>query len=26
LDPLGDGDWFKMMRRNLDSLAENLGR
>jgi zinc transport system substrate-binding protein len=24
LDPLGDGDWFKMMRANLDSLVKNL--
>jgi zinc transport system substrate-binding protein len=26
LDPLGDGDWAALMRKNLDSLAENLGR
>lgn len=26
LDPVGDGDWFKLMRKNLDSLAENLGK
>jgi ABC-type Zn uptake system ZnuABC Zn-binding protein ZnuA len=25
LDPLGDGDWFRMMRANLDSLTEALG-
>jgi zinc transport system substrate-binding protein len=24
LDPLGDGDWFKMMRANVESLAEAL--
>lgn len=24
LDPLGDGDWFKMMTDNLDSLVTNL--
>ncbi len=24
LDPLGDGDWFKMMRGNLDQLVTNL--
>ncbi len=24
LDPLGDGDWFKMMRTNLDGLVEGL--
>ncbi len=24
LDPLGDGDWFKLMRSNLDSLVTNL--
>jgi zinc transport system substrate-binding protein len=24
LDPLGDGDWFKMMRANIESLAEAL--
>lgn len=24
LDPLGDGDWFKMMRTNLDQLVLNL--
>jgi ABC-type Zn uptake system ZnuABC Zn-binding protein ZnuA len=24
LDPLGDGDWFAMMRSNLRTLAENL--
>ena len=24
LDPLGDGDWFKLMRSNLDSLVANL--
>lgn len=26
LDPLGDGDWFKMMRTNLDSLVRALGK
>ena len=26
LKPLGDGDWFRMMRENLDALTENLGR
>jgi zinc transport system substrate-binding protein len=26
LDPLGDGDWFKMMRANIESLAEALAR
>lgn len=25
LDPLGDGDWFAMMRKNLLALAEGLG-
>lgn len=25
LDPLGDGDWFKMMRSNLDELVDKLG-
>ncbi len=25
LDPLGDGDWFKMMRANLESLVKALG-
>lgn len=25
LDPLGDGDWFKMMRANLDELVDKLG-
>ncbi len=25
LDPLGDGDWFKMMRANVDALAGALG-
>ena len=25
LDPLGDGDWFKMMRTNLDTLVAGLG-
>jgi len=25
LDPLGNGDWFAMMRSNLDSLVKNLG-
>ncbi len=25
LDPLGDGDWFKMMRGNLESLVKALG-
>lgn len=25
LDPLGDGDWSAMMRKNLKSLKENLG-
>lgn len=25
LDPLGDGDWAAMMRKNLDSLKNNLG-
>ncbi|HYE62201.1 MAG TPA: metal ABC transporter substrate-binding protein [Phycisphaerales bacterium] len=24
LDPLGDGDWFAMMQRNLDALAKGL--
>jgi zinc transport system substrate-binding protein len=24
LDPLGDGDWFKMMDKNLDALTEGL--
>jgi zinc transport system substrate-binding protein len=24
LDPLGDGDWFRMMQQNLDSLLINL--
>lgn len=24
LDPLGDGDWFKMMRANLDELVKGL--
>lgn len=24
LDPLGDGDWFKMMRTNLDQLVTSL--
>jgi zinc transport system substrate-binding protein len=24
LDPLGDGDWFAMMRANLESLVKNL--
>lgn len=24
LDPLGDGDWFAMMRANIESLAESL--
>jgi zinc transport system substrate-binding protein len=24
LDPLGDGDWFKMMKANLESLERNL--
>jgi len=24
LDPLGDGDWFKLMQTNLDSLTKNL--
>lgn len=24
LDPLGDGDWFKMMRGNLDELAKGF--
>jgi zinc transport system substrate-binding protein len=26
LDPLGDGDWFTMMRANIESLAEALAR
>ena len=26
LDPLGDGDWFKMMRANIDAIAGALGR
>lgn len=25
LDPLGDGDWFKMMRANVDSIVKALG-
>lgn len=25
LDPLGDGDWFAMMRGNLEGLVEGLG-
>ena len=25
LDPLGDGDWFRMMLRNLDELDSKLG-
>lgn len=25
LDPLGDGDWFAMMERNLDALKKGLG-
>ena len=25
LDPLGDGDWFAMMRANLDALVDGLG-
>jgi zinc transport system substrate-binding protein len=25
LDPLGDGDWFAMMQKNLDALAAGLG-
>lgn len=25
LDPLGDGDWAAMMRKNLQSLKDNLG-
>jgi hypothetical protein len=25
LDPLGDGDWFAMMRANLKTLAQSLG-
>lgn len=25
LDPLGDGDWFAMMERNLESLRQGLG-
>lgn len=25
LDPLGDGDWFRMMLRNLDELESKLG-
>ncbi len=25
LDPLGDGDWFKMMHANLDELVAKLG-
>lgn len=25
LDPLGDGDWFAMMRTNLERLVEGLG-
>ncbi len=25
LDPLGDGDWFRMMMSNLDSLKKGLG-
>ena len=25
LDPLGDGDWFKMMRGNLEALVKALG-
>lgn len=25
LDPLGDGDWAAMMRKNLESLKNNLG-
>lgn len=25
LDPLGDGDWFEMMRGNLEQLTTNLG-
>lgn len=25
LDPLGDGDWFALMRSNLESLRANLG-
>ena len=24
LDPLGDGDWFKMMEQNLAALEEGL--
>lgn len=25
LDPLGDGDWFRMMEQNLESLRKGLG-
>jgi ABC-type Zn uptake system ZnuABC Zn-binding protein ZnuA len=25
LDPVGDGDWFKMMRRNVESIVRALG-
>ena len=26
LDPLGDGDWFRMMESNLESLKKGLGQ
>jgi len=26
LDPLGDGDWFRMMQANLDELVSKLGK
>ncbi len=26
LDPLGDGDWFRMMEANLESLKKGLGQ
>ncbi|MFA6045695.1 MAG: metal ABC transporter substrate-binding protein [Phycisphaerales bacterium] len=26
LDPLGDGDWFKLMQTNLDSLTQGLAK
>jgi zinc transport system substrate-binding protein len=26
LDPLGDGDWFALMRSNLDALTKNLAK
>jgi ABC-type Zn uptake system ZnuABC Zn-binding protein ZnuA len=25
LDPIGDGDWFALMQKNLDSLVEHMG-